>query len=91
MIAPFNIALRLDGARGRLEITNFVAPHRGSRFTTTIDGETIEQPTDGPTTYAAQLGHLYEVLTGAAAPLTGGSDAIATMTAIDAIYGAARR
>jgi predicted dehydrogenase len=91
MVAPVDIGLRLDGARGRLEITNFVAPQRGARFTTTIDGETVEQPIDGPTTYAAQLDHLFEVLTGAAAPLTGGSDAVATMTAIDAIYGAARR
>ena len=91
MIAPFNVALRLDGARGRLEITNFVAPQRGCRFTTTIDGVTADQPTDGPTTYAAQLDHLHQVLTGASAPLTGGSDAVATMEAIDAIYGAARR
>jgi predicted dehydrogenase len=91
MIAPFNVRLRLDGARGRLEITNFVAPHRGCRFITTVDGQTVEQPTGGPSTYAAQLDHLYEVLTGAGAPLTGGSDAVATMTAIDAIYAAARR
>jgi len=91
MLAPLHISLRLDGARGRMEIVNFIAPQHGCRFTTTIDGESVVQPTDGPSTYAAQLGHLHDVLTGAAAPLTGGSDAIATMTAIDAIYGAARR
>lgn len=85
------IWLRLDGERGRLEITNFVAPQIGCRFVTTIDGETIEHPTDGPTTYAAQLDHFYEVMTGVAQPMTGGFDAIDTMTAIDAIYGAARR
>jgi predicted dehydrogenase len=83
--------LRLDGVRGRLEITNFIAPQVGCRFTTTIEGETADYPTDGPSTYAAQLDHLYEVLTGAIQPLTGGTDAIATMTAIDAIYGAAHR
>jgi predicted dehydrogenase len=83
--------LRLGGARGHLEINNFIAPQVGCRFTTTIDSETVDQPTDGPTTYAAQLDHLYEVLSGAAAPLTGGTDASAYMTAIDAIYGAARR
>jgi predicted dehydrogenase len=70
---------------------NFIAPQMGCRFMTMIDGETVDQPTDGPTTYAAQLDHLYDVLTGAARPLTGGADAIATMVAIDAIYGAARR
>ncbi len=84
------IWLRLDGERGRLEITNFVAPQIGCRFVTTIDGESVEHPTDGRTTYAAQLDHLYEVMTGAAQPMTGGFDAIDTMTAIDAIYGAAR-
>ena len=82
--------LRLEGERGRLEIVNFVAPQRGCRFTVTIDGETAVEPTDGPTTYAAQLRHLHDVLTGEAAPLTGGSDAVANMTAIDAIYAAAR-
>jgi predicted dehydrogenase len=82
--------LRLEGERGRLEIQNFLAPHRGCRFTTTIDGETVSHPTEGPTTYAAQLRHLYEVLTGAATPLTGGADAIANMAAIEAIHAAAR-
>ncbi len=83
--------LSLAGERGRLEIKNFIAPQAGCLFTTLIDGETTAQPTDGPSTYSAQLDHLHDVLTGAAQPLTGGADAIATMTAIDAIYGAARR
>ncbi len=83
--------LRLEGERGTLEIMNFLAPQMGCRFTTTIDGETTAQPTDGPSTYAAQLEHLHEVLTGKTAPLTGGADAIANMTAIDAIYAAAGR
>jgi predicted dehydrogenase len=83
--------LRLEGARGRLDIMNFIAPQMGCRFTTTIEGETTVQPTDGPSTYAAQLDHLHAVLTGAARPLTGGADAIATMVAIDAIYGASGR
>jgi len=82
--------LRLEGERGQLEIQNFLAPQIGCRFTTTIDGETVSHPTDGPTTYAAQLRHLHEVLTGEALPLTGGADAIANMTAIDSIYAAAR-
>ncbi|MBA3812017.1 MAG: Gfo/Idh/MocA family oxidoreductase [Caulobacteraceae bacterium] len=82
--------LRLQGERGQLEIVNFVAPQRGCRFTVTVDGETAAEPTEGPTTYAAQLRHLRDVLTGEAPPLTGGSDAVANMTAIDAIYAATR-
>jgi len=91
MTAPTPSAwLRLEGERGRLDIVNFIAPQIGCRFTTTLDGETVEQPTDGPTTYAAQLSHLHDVLTGKAAPLTGGADAIGNMTAIDAIYAKSR-
>ncbi len=83
--------LRLEGERGTLEIINFVAPQLGCRFTTTIDGQTVTHPTDGPTTYAAQLKHLHAVLIDETTPLTGGEDAIANMTAIDAIYAAAGR
>ncbi|MGI9169305.1 MAG: Gfo/Idh/MocA family protein [Caulobacteraceae bacterium] len=91
MIAPtVSAALRLDGERGSLEIVNFVAPQRGCRFAVTVNGRTREEPTDGPTTYEAQLAHLHAVLTGEGAPLTGGADAIANMTAIDAIYRSAR-
>ena len=92
MTAPgFNAWLRLEGERGSLDLQNFLAPQMGCRFTTTIDGETTEHPTDGPATYAAQLDHLHAVLTTGAAPLIGGADAIANMTTIDAIYAAAGR
>jgi predicted dehydrogenase len=81
--------LMIEGECGRLDIVNFMAPQYGCRFTITIEGETVTHPTEGPTTYEAQLAHLHEVLTGAAEPLTGGADAIANMTAIDAIKRAA--
>jgi predicted dehydrogenase len=80
--------LTVEGERGRLEIVNFMAPQYGCRFTTIIDGETVAQPTDGPTTYEAQLAHFHQVLTGETPPLTGGADAIANMAAIDAIKSA---
>jgi predicted dehydrogenase len=83
--------LWLEGARGRLDIVNFLAPQIGCRFTTMIGGVTEVQPTDGPTTYGAQLTHLHMVLTGDTMPLTGGDDAIANMIAIDAIYLASGR
>jgi predicted dehydrogenase len=92
MVAPgFTAPLRVEGERGRLEIINYLAPQIGCRFTTTIDGKTETHPTAGPSTYEAQLIHLAEVLDGKTAPLTGGADAVANMTAIDAIYAAAGR
>lgn len=83
--------LTLEGSKGRLEIVNFVAPQLGCQFTTTIDGQTVEQPTDGLSTYAAQLAHVVEVMTRGATPLTGGADAIGNMAAIDKIYEQAGR
>jgi predicted dehydrogenase len=83
--------LTLTGEQGSLNIINYLAPQIGCRFTTTIGGVTITEPTEGPSTYAAQLEHLRAVLQDGAAPLVGGPDAIANMTAIDAIYEAAGR
>jgi predicted dehydrogenase len=87
----FSAFVRIEGERGQLEIVNFVAPQMGCRFSTTIDGETVRREVTGPSTYAAQLIHLGEVLDGKTKLLTGGQDSIANMTAIDAIYAAAGR
>jgi predicted dehydrogenase len=84
-------SLTIVGERGQIDILNYLAPQIGCRFTVTIGGETREEPTDGPTTYAAQLEHLVEVMAGRAKPLTGGADAIAMMTAMDAIKAKASR
>ncbi|MGA2950772.1 MAG: Gfo/Idh/MocA family oxidoreductase [Caulobacteraceae bacterium] len=95
MIEPsFDARLQVTGERGTLEIVNFLAPQIRQlpcRFTTVIDGVPRDHATDGPSTYAAQLTHVAEVLAGRTAPLTGGADAIANMTTIDAIYAAAGR
>jgi len=92
MTAPgFSAKLIVAGDRGTLEIINFLAPQRGCRFTTVIDGVTREHCVDGPSTYAAQLAHVAEVLAGRIPPLTGEADAIGNMAAIDAIYAAAGR
>jgi predicted dehydrogenase len=92
MIAERPMArLELTGERGTLEIVNFVAPHRGCRFVVTTDGAAEERATDGPSTYAAQLDHLHEVIAKGCVPLTGGADAVGQMTAIDALYAAAGR
>ncbi|MGH7024729.1 MAG: Gfo/Idh/MocA family protein [Caulobacteraceae bacterium] len=87
----FNARLTATGERGSLEIVNFLAPQFGCRFTTTIDGLVRQHGTDGPSTYAAQLVHVAEVLAGTTRPLTGGADAVANMAAIGAIYRAAGR
>jgi len=92
MTAPRPAAtLTLTGETGSLAIVNFLAPQIGCRFTTTIDGVTTAQPVEGPSTYEAQLEHLRAVMLDGARPLTGGADAVANMTAIDAIYRAAGR
>ncbi|MBV8684640.1 MAG: Gfo/Idh/MocA family oxidoreductase [Caulobacteraceae bacterium] len=83
--------LELTGERGTLEIVNFVAPQRGCRFVVTLDGVAEDRPTEGPSTYAAQLAHLHEVIAEGRPALTGGADAVAQMTAIDALYAAAGR
>jgi predicted dehydrogenase len=91
MIEPrYAARLRLNGERGALQIDNFLAPQRGCRFITTIDGVTARQPTDGEPTYEAQLDHLYAVIRQGARPLTGGADAVANMAAIDSVMAAAR-
>jgi predicted dehydrogenase len=91
VVESFSAWLRIEGEKGQLEIINFVAPQMGCRFTTTVDGVATRHEITGPTTYAAQLIHLHEVLTGKTRPLTGGDDAIANMTAIDQIYSVAGR
>jgi predicted dehydrogenase len=85
----FRARLFVEGERGSLEILNFIAPQMGCRVTITVDGVATEGPTDGPSTYAAQLSHVADVLLRGATPLVGGTDAIANMEAIDAIYAAA--
>jgi predicted dehydrogenase len=87
----FTAWLRLEGARGRLEIVNFLAPQIGCKFTTTVGREVTDHPTDGKTTYGAQLDHIYAVMREGAATLTGGADAVHNMAAIDAIYAEAGR
>jgi predicted dehydrogenase len=90
-VAAPKAILTVVGSRGTMEIVNFLAPQLGCRFTTVIEGEERRHGVEGPTTYAAQLSHLHEVMAGKVAPLTGGADAIANMAVIDAIYAAAGR
>jgi predicted dehydrogenase len=85
----FSATLRIRGETGAIEIRNYVAPQLGCRMTVTQGDETTDLPVAPRATYAWQLDHVMDVLEGRAVPLTGGADAIATMSAIDAIRAAA--
>ncbi|MGR9093418.1 MAG: Gfo/Idh/MocA family protein, partial [Gammaproteobacteria bacterium] len=81
--------LVIAGELGSLRVVNPIAPHMGHALTLeTADGASTEELA-GDTTYAHQLRHVIDVLRGNAEPLTGGSDAVATMQVLDAIYGRA--
>jgi predicted dehydrogenase len=82
----FAARLTVRGEAGMLEIVNFVAPQLGCRFTVDLGQGPIDQPTEGPSSFAAQLEHVADVMLRGAAPMTGGQDSVATMRAIDAIY-----
>ncbi|HBF91381.1 MAG TPA: hypothetical protein DDX09_09445 [Hyphomonas atlantica] len=84
-----NIALEIDGKDGSLVFLNPVHPYRGHQIRVRRGGEEAIETIDGKITYEHQLDHVMDVLTGRAAALTGGADALANMAAIDAIYTAA--
>lgn len=79
----------LKGREGTLTMINPLAPHMGHQIKLTRNGETTTETVDAKTTYDHQLAHVIDVIRNDAPPLTGGADAVATMTAIDAIYTAA--
>jgi predicted dehydrogenase len=78
--------LVVTGERGTLRVVNPVAPHMGHELILdTADGSGSEDVA-GETTYVHQLQHVIDVLHGRSEPLTGGSDAVATMRVLDDIY-----
>lgn len=78
--------LVVTGERGRLSVTNPVAPHMGHELVLETPQDTTREEVAGNTTYYHQLQHLRDVLSGEASPLTGGGDAIANMRVLDRIY-----
>jgi len=84
----FGANLTIEGANGKMEIVNYLAPQMGCRFTVTIDGQTREEPTAGDATYVAQLKELGDVLLRGKKQLVTLDDSLGNMTAIDAIYAA---
>jgi len=82
----FAAPLRLKGEKGTLSLSNYVQPAMGCTLTLTVGGKSFEEKAHGPTTYAAQLAHVGDVMLRGATPLTGGADAIATMECIESVY-----
>lgn len=77
--------LEVEGECGRLTLSNFVVPHYGCALSIESDGVRSTESFGEPSTYAAQLAHVADVLLRGAAPVTGGQDSIANMEAIDAV------
>lgn len=84
MLTPRNDWLEFEGTGGMLRFENFVSPQYGGRLILTTPRGAIVEKATGPSSYAAQLDHVTRIFQGEAMPLTGGVDAIATMTLIDA-------
>ncbi len=81
------IHLHIEGTKGSLTFNNPIHPHRGHTITLQQHGQPDRTETiPGDTTYDHQLAHMVDVLAGRAEPLTGGTDAVANMRVIDAIY-----
>jgi len=83
--------IAIEGTKGFLRLDSFVSPQRGGRLRLRVADEEQVELASGPTSYEAQLDHVVQVWRGDAAPLTGGLDAIANMTVIDACLDLARR
>lgn len=87
-MVPSHMSAQLTaiGSRGRLDITNFIAPQIGCRSALTVDGKVEELPIDPIATFEAQLEHVVQVMRGQCRPIVGGSDSLAHMGLIDEIY-----
>lgn len=83
------IYIRVDGEEGSIEFDNPIGPHRGHRIVTRVGNAERREAAPGLTTYDCQLQHVLDVISGRAKQITGGADAVANMTMIDAIYRAA--
>lgn len=78
--------LSITADRGTLMVDNPVAPHAGHELVVETEGGSFREQVAGDSTYTHQLRHVLDVLAGTAKPLTGGSDAIATMRVLDSTY-----
>lgn len=89
--AMFTNSLRIVGERGTLEIQGFMAPHRGGSIRLVVNGVNRDESLATTTTYDEQLAHTVAVMDGREHALTGGADAVANASVLDAIRVAAAR
>jgi predicted dehydrogenase len=75
----------LHGERGQLRLERFASPQAGGRLSLTTAAGVVEEEASGPSSYAAQLAHVVEVMAGRAEALTGGADAVANMAVLDTL------
>jgi predicted dehydrogenase len=87
--ALLRIQARAVGERGTLTVTNFVSPHRWSRFTVNVDSRRRREQFRGEATYVHQLRAFAAAVRGEPANLTPPADSVVTMSLIDDIYTAA--
>ncbi|MBU1176646.1 MAG: Gfo/Idh/MocA family oxidoreductase [Alphaproteobacteria bacterium] len=83
---PFLARLNVESERGRLEFDNFVLPHQGHSVREWLDGGFVEHTLAGGTTYDFQLASVVDALKSGAPHVNEGTDSVANMAAIDAIY-----
>ncbi|ABI76350.1 oxidoreductase, NAD-binding [Hyphomonas neptunium ATCC 15444] len=83
---PYKALIALKGSDAILRAVNPIHPTFGNSISFQRGRKVTRYTVDGETTYDYQLAHVIDVITGRAAPLTGGTDAVANMTMIDAIY-----
>ena len=90
-VKDFKATLSVIGSAGRLDVVNPLAPHHGHELRLETGDEVSVEEVPGQSTYHHQLEWTLDQIAGRKPPLTGGSDSLATMRAIDAIYRKAGR
>lgn len=83
---PFEARISVMGDKGSVEIDNPVLPHKGHSIRETIDGRLREFTLSGGTTYDYQLTAFLQAIATGLPPLTGKTDAVNNMVALEAIY-----
>lgn len=88
-VDDFEATMSVTGSAGQITVVNPLAPHHGHELRIDTGGTVSVEELPGRSTYHHQLEWTIDAVAGRKEPLTGGSDSLATMRAIDAIYRAA--
>jgi predicted dehydrogenase len=84
---PEAMTFKAWGDGGELEVLNPMAPQWGHRILARFsNGTTVDDVIEAPGSYECQLRAFLRAVNGLDEPLTGGTDAIDNMRAIDAVY-----